>query len=51
MQQLSMEKMLRDAAGSMPDPERAFKNLTAFSKNNPDYIDKLKAAMTPVSLL
>ncbi len=46
-----MEKMLRDAAGSTPDPKRAFKNLTAFSKNNPDYIDKLKADITPISLL
>ncbi|MFH1014845.1 MAG: hypothetical protein V1762_02875 [Nitrospirota bacterium] len=48
-----MEKMLRDAAGSTPDPdpERALKNLTAFCGNNPDYIDKLKADITPVSLL
>lgn len=43
--------MLRDAAGSTPDPERAFKNLTTFSDNNPDYTDKLKADITPVSLL
>ncbi len=46
-----MEKMLRDAAGSTPGSERAFKNLTAFSENNSDYIDKLKADITPVSLL
>ncbi|MDP3049074.1 MAG: bifunctional [glutamate--ammonia ligase]-adenylyl-L-tyrosine phosphorylase/[glutamate--ammonia-ligase] adenylyltransferase [Thermodesulfovibrionales bacterium] len=46
-----MEKMLKDAAGSTPDPERAFKSLTTFSGNNPDYIDKLKAAITPISLL
>ncbi|HBR22268.1 MAG TPA: hypothetical protein DD713_06850, partial [Nitrospiraceae bacterium] len=51
MQQLSMENMLRDAAGSTPDPERAFKNLTTFCWNNPDYIDKLKADITPTSLL
>ena len=43
--------MLRDAAGSTPDPERAFKSLTTFSDNNPDYTDKLKADITPVSLL
>ena len=46
-----MEKMLRDAAGLTPDPERAFKSLTTFSDNNPDYTDKLKADITPVSLL
>jgi glutamate-ammonia-ligase adenylyltransferase len=46
-----MEKMLRDAAGSTPDPERAFKSLTTFFDNNPDYTDKLKADITPVSLL
>ncbi|MDP3259534.1 MAG: bifunctional [glutamate--ammonia ligase]-adenylyl-L-tyrosine phosphorylase/[glutamate--ammonia-ligase] adenylyltransferase [Thermodesulfovibrionales bacterium] len=46
-----MEKMLKNAAGSTPDPERAFKSLTTFSDNNPDYIDKLKADITPVSLL
>ena len=51
MQQLSMEKMLKDAAGSTPDPERAFKSLTTFCGNNPDYIDKLKAGITPVSFL
>jgi glutamate-ammonia-ligase adenylyltransferase len=51
MQQLAMVKMLRDATGSTPDPERALKNLTAFCGNNPDYIDKLKAAITPISLL
>jgi len=46
-----MEKMLRDAAGSTPDPQRAFKNLTSFCDKNPDYIDELKASITPVSLL
>ena len=34
-----------------PDTERTFKNLTTFSENNPDYIDKLKADITPISLL
>ncbi len=43
--------MLRDASLLTPDPERAFKNLTTFSDNNPDYTDKLKADITPVSLL
>lgn len=43
--------MLKDAAGSTPDPERALKNLTTFCGNNPDYIDKLKADITPISLL
>ncbi|MDP1758697.1 MAG: hypothetical protein Q8K77_02755, partial [Thermodesulfovibrionales bacterium] len=46
-----MEKMLRDAARPTPDPERAFKSLATFSDNNPDYADKLKADITPVSLL
>ncbi|PIX87372.1 MAG: bifunctional [glutamate--ammonia ligase]-adenylyl-L-tyrosine phosphorylase/[glutamate--ammonia-ligase] adenylyltransferase, partial [Nitrospirae bacterium CG_4_10_14_3_um_filter_44_29] len=43
--------MLRDAAQLTPDTERTFKNLTTFSENNPDYIDKLKADITPISLL
>jgi len=46
-----MQKMLRDAAQLTPDTERTFKNLTTFSENNPDYIDKLKADITPISLL
>ena len=43
--------MLRDASLLTPDPERAFKSLATFCENNPDYTDKLKADITPVSLL
>jgi len=46
-----MEKVLKDAAGSTPDPQRALKNLSSFCDKNPDYVDKLKASTTQVSLL
>ncbi len=51
MQQLLMEKLIRDAALSTPDPERTFKNLLTFCDSNPDHIERLSANLTPISLL
>jgi len=51
MQQLLMEKLIRTASQSTPDPERAFKNLSTFCDNNPEGIEKLKAHLGPISLL
>lgn len=51
MQQLLMEKLIRTAAQSTPDPERAFKNLSTFCDNNPEDIEKLEAHIGPISLL
>ena len=51
MQQLLMEKLIKSAALSTPDPERAFKNLSTFCDNNPEGIEKLEAHIGPISLL
>lgn len=51
MQQLLMEKLIKSAALSTPDPERAFKNLSTFCDNNPEGIEKLEAHLGPISLL
>ncbi|MCE5195180.1 MAG: bifunctional [glutamate--ammonia ligase]-adenylyl-L-tyrosine phosphorylase/[glutamate--ammonia-ligase] adenylyltransferase [Nitrospiraceae bacterium] len=46
-----MEKFIKSAVHSTPDPERARKNLEIFCEKNPDYIDKLRASIESVSLL
>lgn len=46
-----LEKNLKDAASSTPDPERALKNLLSFCKENSGYIDQLKINLRPISLL
>ncbi|MDO9288881.1 MAG: bifunctional [glutamate--ammonia ligase]-adenylyl-L-tyrosine phosphorylase/[glutamate--ammonia-ligase] adenylyltransferase [Thermodesulfovibrionales bacterium] len=46
-----MEKLIKSAALSTPDPERAFKNLSTFCDNNPEGIEKLEAHLGPISLL
>ncbi|TAL26885.1 MAG: bifunctional [glutamate--ammonia ligase]-adenylyl-L-tyrosine phosphorylase/[glutamate--ammonia-ligase] adenylyltransferase [Nitrospirae bacterium] len=46
-----MEKLLKDAASSAPDPERAFKNLSTFCDANPDDMERLEANIGPISLL
>lgn len=42
---------LEDAASSTPDPERALNNLVTFCQENPDYVDRLRENIRPVSLL
>ncbi|MBI4689022.1 MAG: bifunctional [glutamate--ammonia ligase]-adenylyl-L-tyrosine phosphorylase/[glutamate--ammonia-ligase] adenylyltransferase [Nitrospirae bacterium] len=46
-----MEKLLRTSALSTPDPDRALKNLLTFCDSNPDYIDRIKSNLSPISLL
>lgn len=45
------EKLIRTAAESTPDPERALKNLSTFCGSNPDAVEKLEANIGPISLL
>jgi len=46
-----MERLLGSFALVTPDPERAFKNLSTFCASNPDYMERLKSNLTPVSML
>ncbi len=46
-----LEKDLKDAAASTPDPERALKNLRSFYEENPEYREHLDSNIRPVSLL
>lgn len=46
-----LDNILKDAASSTPDPERAFKNLRSFCDENPDRAGELEANIRPVSLL
>jgi glutamate-ammonia-ligase adenylyltransferase len=45
------EKILKDAAGATPDPERAFKNLSSFLAENPSGTDELQANIGNISML
>ena len=45
------EKLLKDAAGATPDPERTLKNLGSFFAENPSRVDELQANISDVSLL
>jgi glutamate-ammonia-ligase adenylyltransferase len=46
-----MEKLLRSSALATPDPERAFKNLTTFLDNNPDYSERLLTNIASITML
>jgi glutamate-ammonia-ligase adenylyltransferase len=46
-----LDRILRDAAASTPDPERAFHNLRSFCDSNPNLTEELKTNLRPVSLL
>lgn len=45
------EKILKDAAGATPDPERAFKNLSSFLAENPSRTDELRSNLGSISML
>ncbi len=45
------ENLLKDAAASTPDPERAYHNLTSFCERNPDRTGELELHLRQVSLL
>lgn len=44
-------KALEDAASATPDPDRSLTNLRSFCDRNPQYIERLKENIRPVSLL
>jgi glutamate-ammonia-ligase adenylyltransferase len=46
-----LENLLKDAASSTPDPERALKNLRSFCESNPELTQDLTAHIREISLL
>jgi len=44
-------KALEDAASATPDPDRSLMNLRSFCDRNPQYIERLRENIRPVSLL